>query len=373
MNIKVITRTRHTPNNYGSLLQSIATIKAIESLGHSCEIIDYWKYDEIGLNGILTSLKGKPSWRKNILKRFIYVALRYPGEKIASSHFNKMRKKYLNLTPRCYFHDDLRLLDADIFMTGSDQVWGPLLNGKFDDAYFLSFVSSKKPKVAYASSFGRTDFSESIISEYKKLLSKYDFITVRENNAVSLLQDWNIKCEGQVLDPTLLLDPEQWSKYIEEDIKGEYVLIYEIHNNPLLDHYAKKFANHINLPLIRISPMLHQINRGGKFVLCPEIGLFLSYIKNAKYMVTDSFHGTAFAINFNRQFIEVLPNNKTGARNQSILQLTGLQNRIVSDFNDFSFANKSIDYSEINQILASERKRSFNTLRKIIEQNIVKE
>lgn len=370
MNIKVI--TRHTPSNYGSLLQSIATIKAIESLGHSCEVIDYWKLDETGLNGIITSLNGKPSWKKNRIKRLIYIALRYPGERISSSRFNKMRKRYLNLTSRCYSVDDLKRLDADVFMTGSDQVWGPLLNGKFDDAYFLSFVSNEKPRVSYASSFGRTEFSESIISEYKNFLSKYDTITVRENNAVSLLQNWNIKCDGQVLDPTLLLDASQWSKYIKGDINRDYVLIYEIHNNPHLDYYAKKFAKHVNLPLIRISPMLHQINRGGKFVLCPEVGVFLSYIKNAKYMITDSFHGTAFAINFNTQFIEVLPNNKTGARNQSILQLTGLENRIVSDFNDFSFAKKHIEYSKINKILAIERKKSFNLLKNMIEQSAVR-
>ena len=82
------------------------------------------------------------------------------------------------------------------------------------------------------------------------------------------------------------------------------------------------------LPLVRVSPTFHQLARGGRFVFCPEIGTFLSYIKNARYMLTDSFHGTAFAINFHTPFLEVLPNNKTGARNQSILQLTGLEDRL---------------------------------------------
>lgn len=88
------------------------------------------------------------------------------------------------------------------------------------------------------------------------------------------------------------------------------MLIYEIHNNPRLDTYAKYFAAYVGLPLVRITPTLHQAVRGGKMVLLPNIGEFLSYIKNATYMVTDSFHGTAFAINFNTQFIEVLPNTK---------------------------------------------------------------
>lgn len=360
MEIKVI--TRHTPNNYGSLLQSIATLRVIESLGHQCEIIDYWRRDEMGLQGILTSLQGKPSWKNSLLKRMAYVALRYPGEKIATQRFNKMRAQYLKLTPRCYSSGELESLWADVFMTGSDQVWGPLLGGKYDEAYFLSFVKKGVRKVSYAGSFGRTDFSDSIIASYKQMLSKYDALTVRESSAVRLLEDWGLNCEGQVLDPTLLLDSNQWSEYIKKNVKGDYVLIYEIHNNPNLDDYAKRFAAHIGLPLVRVSPTLHQFARGGKMVFCPGIGTFLSYIRNARYMLTDSFHGTAFAINFNTQFLEVLPNNKTGARNQSILQLTGLQDRIVADFNDFSLVDRQIDYAAVNEILKGERWKSMGKL-----------
>lgn len=217
MQIKVI--TRHTPNNYGSLLQSIATLRVIESLGHQCEIIDYWKRDEVGLQGILTSLQGKSLWKNSLFKRMAYVALRYPGEKIAALRFDKMRRRYLKLTPRCYSMEELESLQADVFMTGSDQVWGPLLDGGYDEAYFLSFVKEGIRKVSYAGSFGRTEFSDIIIASYKRLLSKYDALTVRESSAVKLLEEWGIDCGGQVLDPTLLLDSSQWSEYIEEDVK----------------------------------------------------------------------------------------------------------------------------------------------------------
>lgn len=217
MQIKVI--TRHTPNNYGSLLQSIATLRVIESLGHQCEIIDYWKRDEVGMQGILTSLQGKSLWKNSLFKRMAYVALRYPGEKIAALRFDKMRRRYLKLTPRCYSMEELESLQADVFMTGSDQVWGPLLDGGYDEAYFLSFVKEGIRKVSYAGSFGRTEFSDIIIASYKRLLSKYDALTVRESSAVKLLEEWGIDCGGQVLDPTLLLDSSQWSEYIEEDVK----------------------------------------------------------------------------------------------------------------------------------------------------------
>ena len=252
-------------------------------------------------------------------------------------------------------------------MTGSDQVGAPLLDGKYDKAYFLDFTSPNSQKVAYAASFGKTQFSEKIIKDYKHLLSQYNAITVRESHAVKLLQDWNIECKGQVLDPTLLLDAQEWSKYITKEIKGKYVLIYEIHNNPLLDDYAKRFAKHVGLPLIRISPSLHQISRGGKMIFCPSLGTFLSYIKNAQYIITDSFHGTAFAINFNKEFIEILPNNKTGSRNQSLLQLTGLEDRIIVNYNDYSLADKQINYAMVNEIMKKERQCSMHILSLLLE------
>ena len=100
-----------------------------------------------------------------------YVALRYPGEKIAALRFDKMRRRYLKLTPRCYSMEELESLQADVFMTGSDQVWGPLLDGGYDEAYFFLFVKEGIRKVSYAGSFGRTEFSDIIIASYKRLLS----------------------------------------------------------------------------------------------------------------------------------------------------------------------------------------------------------
>ena len=363
MNIKVI--TRHAPSNYGSLLQSIATQTVLERLGHTCEIIDYIRDDEHGMQAVTTSLNDKQGWNGNPLKKLAYIALRYPEEKAAELKFSQMRKKYLKLTGRCRTHEDLKQLDADAFMTGSDQVWGPTLNGHYDEAYFLSFVTGK-PRTAYAASFGRTDFTPQILTEYKKLLLGYSGIAVRENSAVDLLARMSIPCAGQVLDPTLLLTGEEWSKRIKRNIEGKYVLVYQLHNNPVLTDYALRFARHTGLPLYRISPTFHQIRRGGKFIYLPELDEFLSYIKNCTYFLTDSFHGTAFALNFNKQFIEILPNNKTGSRNQSILQLTGLTDRILTDFNDFSMADKAIEYTLVNNILAKERQKSITILKSLL-------
>ncbi len=363
--IKVI--TRHTPSNYGSLLQSIATIITIEKLGHDCQIIDYRRKDERGLKAIMAAIRSKKEWNNNFFKKVLYIIIRFPMEYLAQCKFDHMRSKYLKLTKQYNTIHQLTELRADIFMTGSDQVWGPVLSKNYDEAYFLSFANKESKKIAYAASFGRANFDNITVNKYKQLLSKYDNITVREDNAIELLKAWDIPCAGQVLDPTLLLSDE-WYQFISKDISYKYVLIYQLHNNNDLKKYAKEFATKVGLPLIRISPSFHQLLWGGKFVYMPNLGSFLSYIKNCTYFITDSFHGTAFAINFNKQFIEILPNNKTGSRNLSILQLTNLTNRIVTNFSDFSIKDKKIDYSIINKIIEDKREKSIHLLYKIIEE-----
>lgn len=364
MDIKVI--TRHAPSNYGSLLQSIATQTVLERLGHTCEIIDYIRNDEQGLHGTMTALKGKQGWNGNPIKRLTYILLRYPEEKLAEMKFAHMRERHLRLTERCSTCENLRNLDADVFMTGSDQVWGSLLNGNFDSAYFLSFVDSK-PKVAFASSFGKTDFTDTIVNEYKRYLSEYSFITVREDAAAEMLKHWGIPCVGQILDPTLILSGKDWERIVKQvKTPEQYVLVYQIHNDNRLGNYAQRLAKNIGLPLLRISPFLHQISREGKLKLLPELGEFLYYIMHCSCFITDSFHGTAFALNFNKDFIEILPNTSTSSRNLSILRLTKLENRIVSDFNDFSLINERINYKDVNSILYEQRKLSLEKIESIL-------
>lgn len=367
MKVKVI--TRHAPSNYGSLLQSIATVRVIEGMGHECEIIDYQRPDERGLKGVLTQLSQKEGYG-NPLTRLAYIALRYPIEKYAQVKFDAMRKKYLKMTERCSTHGELERLKADAFVTGSDQVWGPMMNGVYDSAYFLQFVHNGAKKLAYAASFGKTKFEERTISAYKSMLAEYDKIAVREKSAVELLDCWELKnCFGQVLDPTLLLDRNEWKKLLVKDddtIKyagRKYILVYQIHNDPKLSDYAKRLSAHTGMELLRVNPMFHQIRRGGKFICCPDLGEFLALIDNASCIVTDSFHGTCFAINFGKQFIEILPNNATGTRNQSILELTGLSGRILKDFNDYSLMEEKIDYDDVWRRLDEERVKSVKMMK----------
>lgn len=366
--MKIAVITRHAILNYGSLLQAFATQITVEKLGYECEIIDYIRPDESYKNYEKTLLTQKIEWNKNPLKRFVYLLLRQPESYSAGKKFELEQKKYLKLSKLYKSQEELidNKLDVDIYMTGSDQVWGPTGNGLYDSSYCLSFVPNSKKKIAYAASFGHTDMTEELRAYYKKWLKRYSHVTVREDSAINFLNEIGIVGQ-QVIDPTLLLTKEDWEKYIGKKIEKKYILIYQLHNDKKLGRYAKKIAKEKGLPLLRVSVSLHQITRPGKFVWCPSIENFLSYIKNAEYMITDSFHGTAFAINFNIPFTEVLPNNNTGTRNMSILRLTGLSNRILKDENDLSLVNEEIDFNYVNQIIEKQRLDSINILKNMIE------
>ncbi len=367
--MKVDIITRHAIINYGSLLQALATQDVIESMGHEAEIIDYIRPDEHYSNREKYSIKRKPEWNNNPIKRMIYLALRQPQSRFAGKGFEKERNRLLRMTRRYSDKQDLinNKPKADVYMTGSDQVWGPVENGDYDDAYFLSFTDDSDKRISYASSFGRTEMTDEVFQFYKSNLSRYSHISVRENSAKSIVESMGFDV-NQVLDPTLLLDRNHWKQYFEAAPKQKYILIYQINNDKKLGEYAERLSAKTGLPIIRIGAALHYAAMPGKLKLCFSMGEFLSYIDNAECLITDSFHGTAFAINFNTPFVEILPNNKTGTRNVSILELTGLTERILRDTNNLDLAMEKIDFDSVNQIIAEERKRSRDIFKKMIEE-----
>ena len=140
--MKVSVITRHAIANYGSLLQAFATQKVLENLGYESEIIDYIRDDESYKQHEKTLLKRKEEWNSNPIKKALYLLMRQPESIAAGKRFEKERKELLNLSER--YTDSKTLKDnppaADIYMTGSDQVWGPVANGTYDDSYCLSFA-----------------------------------------------------------------------------------------------------------------------------------------------------------------------------------------------------------------------------------------
>lgn len=365
MKISVI--TRHAVSNYGSILQSVATQTVLTRLGHSCEFIDYIPQKETSWNIEKTTLEHKPQWNKSGLRRMVYLAIRCPDSLIASFRFARWRKHRLNLSGRYGNAQQLTESrpEADLYMTGSDQVWGPVCDGTYDPVYCLSFTREQDVRTAYAASFGRSNLDEELQRYYKTWLGRYQQIAVRETQAVSLLEKIGLPA-AQVLDPTLLLERTQWDTMAGRKHKKKYILVYQIHNNPRLNDYAKRVAAEKGLPLMRMSASFWQITRGGRFIWLPKPEEFLARIRDAECIITDSFHGTAFAINFHVPFVEVLTENGTQSRNQSILALTGLESRILTRDTDTALAGEPIDYDAVEAILARERSKSMNILKNMI-------
>lgn len=369
--MKIAVITRHGISNYGSLLQTFATQRVIEKLGYQCEIIDYIRKDEEPQNWEKTSLAGKKKWNANCIKRFMYLFLRNPESIIAGKKFQKMREKYLHLSQRYSDAEELKsnVPKADCYLTGSDQVWGKVANGEYDDTYFLSFVADDKKKIAYAASMGNYNPSEEYLSFFKNYLPRYDALAVREKRVSDFLRQYGID-SYTVLDPTLLIDVNEWDKIADCNIKSKYLLIYQLHNNPTLNIAAKKIASRMKLKIVRVSPSLHQISRTGRLVYLPDVNRFLSLIKNATYMVTDSFHGTVFAITYHTPFAEVLPENGTSSRNINLLTMTGLEKQIVTTISSADSVPTEIDYSSVDENLKAERNQSFKILKNMLGETI---
>ncbi len=366
--MKTAVITRHAISNYGSLLQALATQQVLTDLGHECKIIDYIRADENYHNFEKTLLARKPGWNNNPIKRLVYLALRQGPCVSAGKRFELARSQYLSTTK---LYTSLQELEndkpqADIYITGSDQVWGPVANGSYDSAYCLSFTSPEDKRISYAASFGHTDMTTELERYFTEQLSRYDKLAVREDSAVEMLRKMGLSA-CQVIDPTLLLDRDYWGRYLRPIKHKNYILIYQLHSDKRLGAYAKRVAKELGCRLIRVSASFHQISREGKLIYAPDPGSFLSYIRNARCMITDSFHGTAFAINFNTPFVEVLPNTNTGTRNMSILRLTGLEDRVLRDIDDTSLAGADIDFTHANEVIAQKRRESLDILREMLE------
>ena len=187
---------------------------------------------------------------------------------------------------------------------------------------------------------------------------RYDSISLRELSGVEIVDKLGIENSTNVLDPTLLLSGEDWRKISSRKFtKDRYILIYNLNRNPRIDAYAKELSIKTGLEVRYLSYQLHEFYKNGKMFCNPPVEDFLALIDGADYVITDSFHATAFSLNFNKEFVIVYP-GKYSTRLQSILEILGLTNRVAKNERDLSIVESKIDYNRVNEILAAERKRS---------------
>ena len=363
--MKIDIVTLHRAQNYGSVLQAFALQKQIEKLGHQAYILDY--YPERYTNkGLLKRLKNKSSRFNNPLVLLIAKLLIYPSYLKKGIQFNKFMH-YLNLEKPSFATNEEgmgRFTDADAYCAGSDQIWNSHWNEGVEKVLFLDFVPKGKLCLSYAASIGLSNIPANEIDETKLLLDKFEFLSLREDKGVELVRELGRTDAVQCLDPTLLMSKEEWSLYADDSYKGkEYVLTYNLHHDPEIDKCAKAIASKYHLQIRNISYNWHDIVRHGHLDWCPTIEGFLGLIKNAKYVVADSFHATAFSIIFEKPFVVITP-EVASSRLSSLLKMLGLDDHNINKFTSVKVIEQPIDYIRVKSIIATKQRESISFLNK---------
>lgn len=357
--------TFHRAVNYGAVLQAYALQKSMEKLGVNCDIIDY-------RNKKLEEKHHESSFlRCRTPKDFARFFLRPKKRNPKYKKFQAFRNNHLSLSAPCSTAEELsKLADAyDSFLVGSDQVWNYNITG-FDGAYFLDFVEDQKKRNAYAASFGIDTIPPEYQKQYKNYLDEFNCIAVREREGQKLVKDLTSRDVEIVLDPVLLLNKKEWSQISANPVEmpsSDYILSHHYSNTPTMNTFLEELSKKTGCKILSVfrgsrDPM-NAITADN-----PGPLEFIELYKNAKYVVTNSYHGAIFAIIFQKNFfLEMLPPPaKVNSRLRMLLDLFDLGSREIIDGKNGSI-KESIQYEKVVEILSQERVRSINYLKKIVQ------
>ena len=347
--MKVAIITIHSASNQGACLQAFALQRAFDSLGMKAVILNYCCKKISAVDSIF-NIHAINNF-KSLVSQIIYIPRKY----IRNSKFQNFRKQYMNLTTQYHSQEEMKNLenDYDFFCVGSDQVWNEKITG-LDPTYMLSFITNTDKKISYASSIGNIKLSDKSIHTYEKYIKDFKSISVRENSAKLLLENLFKRDVTVVLDPTLLLSKDQWKSIITDlkvNLPARFILIYQIRKSKNLSDYAREISQKHNLPILKISDSyLKERN----IRLLKGIGPreFVTLFHHAETIVTNSFHGTAFAVNFNKEFYsELSPEKENGnSRITDFLKLCGLTDRIIKPGEKYEI-HTDINWSHVNELL----------------------
>ena len=326
----------HTPLNYGSYLQTYATYMFLKKNGFSPTIIDYRYPTSYHMQ--LAKNNNAPSIRHS----FIHNKISGLCSRLLKSNPDDLKKKmrafYLrNLTFTKAYHTAVELSNDpplfDIYLSGSDQIWNPLYVGK-DTTYMLSWIPEGRKRIAFSSSFSLTELPLEFNVLYKEQLEKYDHISIREkSNIPRFLLGHDVPV---TVDPTMLFSKNDWKRLIslKPIIRGRYVLCYLLGYKFNPNPYGLKLANYvakkIDAKVVSIGGDPINILRGVDIL--PNCGPedFLNLFYNSAFVITSSFHGTAFALNFGKSFFSIINDGITSDNRQiSLIKNLGLKEQCL--------------------------------------------
>lgn len=339
--------TFHRALSYGAVLQTYAMIKTLQSMGHDVTIIDYQK----------PFLRKMPTGLWSLKKQYGLKRLR------KENVFSKFRgNKFLSTTKKIKNKNDLRKYDfkADWNLVGSDQVWNPRITKDSLMTYFFNFIKSDN-KISYAASFGTNEWTanENETLEVKSLLESFQAISVREDSGKHILNDVFKVDSKTVLDPTLI-----WSDYSDLVIPikyDNYMVCFQVNLDEDFIEKAIEISKSQNLQLVLVGDK-HE-HPGIISVPFPSVEYWISLIKNASFVFTDSFHGLAFSLNFNREFLMYNSNPLRFTRIDSLLSKLGLTHRVLKINSENITPMKPIEYNKVNEVLKELKEGSIHFLK----------
>lgn len=346
---KVDILTIHFGINHGSVLQCLALSRTLEKLGADIEVIDYVPSRYRMWENLKIKYPAKPLlWRTSFLLASSFV--RVPQKVI----FYRYLRRVLKLTKRYSTEGELAINppDADLFLVGSDQVWNSTYNGAADNSYLLPFVSGESRRASYAASIGRDDISEADAERFVRELPNFEGVSVREDRAVEILHGLGVECR-QDLDPVFLYSREEWLHLASRCGAGKrYVLVYVIAQNyDEMVAQAREIADYMGAELyvLSVRPICFPgVNRNFIFA---DPSDFLGLFSHAEFVVSNSFHGTAFSIIFHRPFLTYA--TQYNSRIESILKFTGLRQRLVCGQYEKGQLDTKIEWAGADQAIAN--------------------
>ncbi|APX07495.1 hypothetical protein BWP24_15520 [Vibrio campbellii] len=359
MKVAILTQPLH--HNYGGLLQAFAMQKALIKIGVHPVTLDVQYKKSLLLESRWTLSK---AIRKYIFKQNVGRVLPIPRSEIllAQKETNKFINKNINVGGRLNGVKELGSFDLTSYkavLVGSDQVWRASYSPNIE-SYFLDFVHDEDIiKLSYAASFGTAtleEYTEENVSNCKRLLNEFDFVSVRENDAVTLCKN-KFDVEAQhVLDPTMLLSPQDYLNVFIADKAQSKITTY------VLDE-SERAINSIRFFEKKAGLISEPIGRPVDGVY-PSVESWLKGIYEASFIITDSFHGVVFSIIFNKQFV-CLGNRQRGmSRFYSLLDMFDLSDRLIMSEDELTenLISNVIDFETVNKRLSKLRNMSYEYL-----------
>lgn len=353
------------PHSYshGATLQLYALYKVVEKLGYDTEVVNY---NNIYLKKRLFEEDSTKLKLKREAKRLLSGMIHIRRENGFRS-FEKGMKHYPSVSISCPVQLKEISEHYDKIVCGSDQVWNPNITG-YDLSYFLNFCMEDDKRVAYAPSFGVEQLTPEYAGKVAVELKKFHSLSVREQQGHTLIKQISGLNSEIVLDPTLLRTAEEW--YVEEtevpEAKEEYIFYYTIHESISLRQFCNELSEKTGCRILAYgSNRLKKMIGKDPECMCdilPREWLYL--IHHAKYIVTNSFHGTAFSINMRKNFY-VEFSSKTNSRLENIVNTFCLQNRVIGGETMDGFMQNA-DYTATDKILLQEYEKSIDYLRRAL-------